>query len=76
MRAMLTRDGDYFVPLVDRVRKARAVKADLFLSVHADAFTTPAARGSSVFALSERGATSTAARWLAQKKMPLIWSEA
>ncbi len=68
MRAMLTRDGDYFVPLVDRVRKARAVKADLFLSVHADAFTTPAARGSSVFALSERGATSTAARWLAQKE--------
>jgi len=68
MRAMLTREGDYFVPLVERVRKARAVKADLFLSVHADAFTTPTARGSSVFALSERGATSTAARWLAQKE--------
>jgi N-acetylmuramoyl-L-alanine amidase len=68
MRAMLTRDGDYFVPLQDRVRKARAVRADLFLSVHADAFTVPTARGSSVFALSERGATSEAARWMAQKE--------
>ena len=66
MRAMLTRDDDYFVPLGVRVQKARAVHADLFISIHADAFTTPTARGSSVFALSEHGATSAAARWLAQ----------
>ena len=66
MRAMLTRDDDYFVPLAARVQKARAVQADLFISIHADAFTTPGARGSSVFALSEHGATSVAARWLAQ----------
>lgn len=68
MRAVLTRDGDYFVPLHVRVNKARAVKADLFVSVHADAFIKPHARGSSVFALSERGATSTAARWLANRE--------
>lgn len=68
MRAMLTREGDYFVPLAERVRKARAVQADLFISIHADAFREPTARGSSVFALSERGATSAAARWLAQKE--------
>jgi N-acetylmuramoyl-L-alanine amidase len=66
MRAMLTRDDDYFVPLADRVQKARRVHADLFISIHADAFTTASARGSSVFALSEHGATSAAARWLAQ----------
>ena len=66
MSAMLTRDDDYFVPLDVRVQKARRVQADLFISIHADAFTTPAARGSSVFALSEHGATSAAARWLAQ----------
>lgn len=66
MRAMLTRDDDYFVPLADRVQKARRVHADLFISIHADAFTTASARGSSVFALSEHGATSSAARWLAQ----------
>ena len=66
MRAMLTRDDDYFVPLDVRVQKARRVQADLFISIHADAFTTPSARGSSVFALSEHGATSAAARWLAQ----------
>jgi N-acetylmuramoyl-L-alanine amidase len=63
---MLTRDDDYFVPLGVRVQKARRVQADLFVSIHADAFTTPTARGSSVFALSEHGATSAAARWLAQ----------
>ena len=63
---MLTRDDDYFVPLDVRVQKARRVQADLFISIHADAFTTPSARGSSVFALSEHGATSAAARWLAQ----------
>lgn len=68
MRAVLIRDGDYFIPLAERVRKARAVKADLFVSVHADAFMKPTARGSSVFALSERGATSAAARWLAKRE--------
>ena len=68
MRAMLTRDGDYYLPLQMRVDKARKVKADLFVSVHADAFVRPHARGSSVFALSERRATSEAARWLAKKE--------
>ena len=68
MRAFLTRDGDYFVPLGTRVEKARRVQADLFVSIHADAFTTPAARGASVFALSQSGASSTAARWLANKE--------
>jgi N-acetylmuramoyl-L-alanine amidase len=68
MHAVLIRDGDYFVPLGQRVVKARAVKADLFLSIHADAFIKPHARGSSVFALSENGATSVAARWLAKKE--------
>ncbi len=66
MRAMLTRDDDYFVPLQGRVQKAHQVHADLFISIHADAFTTPTARGSSVFALSEHGATSAAAALLAQ----------
>jgi N-acetylmuramoyl-L-alanine amidase len=68
MRAALTRDDDYFVPLGQRVRKAQAVQADLFVSIHADAFRERRARGSSVFALSEHGATSAAARWLAQKE--------
>jgi N-acetylmuramoyl-L-alanine amidase len=68
MHAVLIRDGDYFVPLAQRVTKARAVKADLFLSIHADAFIKSHARGSSVFALSENGATSVAARWLAKKE--------
>ena len=68
MRAFLTRDGDYFVPLGTRVQKARRVQADLFVSIHADAFTTPAARGASVFALSQSGASSSAARWLANKE--------
>jgi N-acetylmuramoyl-L-alanine amidase len=68
MRAMLTRDDDYYVALNARVQKARRVQADLFISVHADAFSTPTARGSSVFALSEHGATSSAARWLAQRE--------
>jgi N-acetylmuramoyl-L-alanine amidase len=68
MSSMLTRDDDYFVPLDVRVQKARRVQADLFISIHADAFRTPAARGSSVFALSEHGATSAAARWLAQRE--------
>ena len=66
MRAHLTRDDDIFIPLGVRVAKARQVKADLFVSIHADAFTTPTARGSSVFTMSEKGATSTAAKWLAK----------
>ncbi|WP_019700736.1 N-acetylmuramoyl-L-alanine amidase [Paracidovorax oryzae] len=68
MRAFMTRDADFFVPLGVRVEKARRVQADLFVSIHADAFTTPAARGASVFALSQSGASSTAARWLANKE--------
>ena len=68
LRAFLTREADYFVPLNTRVQKARSVGADLFISIHADAFTNPGARGGSVFALSERGASSNAARWLAQKE--------
>ncbi len=68
MRAVLIRDGDFFMPLHMRVQKARRVNADLFVSVHADAFIKPHARGSSVFALSERGATSAAARWLAKRE--------
>ena len=68
MRAVLVRDGDYFIPLAQRVSKARRVQADLFVSVHADAWVKPDARGSSVFALSERGATSAAARMLAARE--------
>jgi len=68
MRAYLTRDGDYFVPLATRVQKARRVQADLFVSIHADAFTNPDARGASVFALSQGAASSSAARWLANKE--------
>ena len=68
MRAYLTRDGDYFVPLHVRVEKARRVKADLFVSIHADAFVRPTAGGSSVYVLSDGGASSTAARWLADKE--------
>ncbi|KIO49389.1 N-acetylmuramoyl-L-alanine amidase [Nitrosospira sp. NpAV] len=68
MRAALTREGDYFISLPMRLVKARQLNADLFVSVHADAFIKPHARGSSVFALSERGATSAAARWLAKKE--------
>lgn len=68
MRVMLTRDADYFVPLHVRVQKARKVQADLFMSIHADAFIEPSARGSSVFILSDKGASSTAARWLANKE--------
>jgi N-acetylmuramoyl-L-alanine amidase len=68
MRGILTRDADFFIPLHGRVVKARNMKADLFVSIHADAFTNQAARGSSVFALSERGATSASARYLAKKE--------
>ena len=68
LRAVLTRDDDYFVPLQGRVLKARKLKADIFVSIHADAFTNPDAKGSSVFALSESGATSASARYLANKE--------
>jgi N-acetylmuramoyl-L-alanine amidase len=68
MRAFMTRDSDYFVPLATRVRKARAVSADLFVSIHADAFVLPHARGSSVFVLSDRSASSVGARWLARRE--------
>lgn len=68
MRSLLTRDGDYFMPLHQRVAKARRVQADLFVSIHADAFIKPTARGSSVFVLSENGASSSAARWLANRE--------
>ena len=68
VRSMLTRDADFFVPLQQRVAKARRVQADLFVSIHADAFVKPTASGSSVFVLSENGASSSAARWLAQRE--------
>ena len=68
MRVMLTRDADFFVPLHERVRKARRVQADLFVSIHADAFYKPEARGASVFALSTQGASSSAARWMAERE--------
>lgn len=68
MRAYLTRDADFFVPLHVRVQKARRVQADLFVSIHADAFYTPQAKGASVFALSQGAASSSAARWMAQKE--------
>jgi N-acetylmuramoyl-L-alanine amidase len=68
IRAYLTRDADYFVPLHVRVQKARQVQADLFISIHADAFFTPRPQGASVFALSRRGASSTAARWMAERE--------
>ncbi|MET0509477.1 MAG: N-acetylmuramoyl-L-alanine amidase [Burkholderiaceae bacterium] len=68
MRAFLTRDADYYVPLSTRVSKARAVQADLFLSIHADAVVGSHARGSSVFVLSDRGASSVEARWLASRE--------
>ena len=68
MRSIMTRDSDFFVPLGQRVEKAQRAQADLFVSIHADAFISPQARGSSVFALSERGATSAAAKWMAQRE--------
>ncbi len=68
IRAIMIRDGDYFIPLKDRVEKAQKAHADLFVSIHADAFITPKASGSSVFALSEHGATSAAANWLAKNE--------
>jgi N-acetylmuramoyl-L-alanine amidase len=68
MRVMMTRDADFFVPLGERVVKARRVQADLFVSIHADAFLRPQARGASVFALSTHGASSAAARWMAKRE--------
>jgi N-acetylmuramoyl-L-alanine amidase len=68
MRAFLTRDADFFVPLNQRVEKARRVQADLFVSIHADAFLTPEARGASVFALSQGAASSAQARWMAKQE--------
>ncbi len=68
MRAVLIRDGDYFIPLRDRVKRARAHKADLFVSIHADAFPDRRAGGSSVYVLSRHGASSEAARWLAERE--------
>jgi N-acetylmuramoyl-L-alanine amidase len=68
LKAYLTRDTDVFIPLVQRYQKARAAKADLFVSIHADSFTSPDASGSSVFVLSQRGASSQAARWLANQE--------
>ncbi len=68
MRAYLTRDADFFVPLHVRVQKARRVAADLFISIHADAFFTERPQGASVFALSDKGASSSAARWMADKE--------
>jgi N-acetylmuramoyl-L-alanine amidase len=68
LKVMMTRDADFFVPLQERVRKARRVQADLFVSLHADAYFKPEARGASVFALSTRGASSAAARWMAERE--------
>ena len=68
LKAYLTRDTDMFIPLAQRYQRARAAKADLFVSIHADSFTNPDASGSSVFVLSQRGASSQAARWLANQE--------
>ena len=68
MRSVMIRSGDYFVPLAQRVARARRARADLFVSIHADAYIEPNARGASVFLLSERGASSASARWLAERE--------
>jgi N-acetylmuramoyl-L-alanine amidase len=68
MRAVLTRDGDYFVPLRDRMRRARAQQADLFVSIHADSIRDRSVDGSSVYILSQHGASTEAARWLAERE--------
>jgi len=68
MKAVLTRDGDYFVPLRDRMRRARAQQADLFVSIHADSIRDRSVDGSSVYILSQRGATDEASRWLAERE--------
>ncbi len=67
-RALLTRDGDYFVSLQRRVQKARAVKADFFVSIHADAWVKPAAKGSSLFVLNTKGRVSSSNKWLARNQ--------
>ena len=68
LKGILIRDGDYFIPLAKRVSKARKIQADIFISIHADAFTKKSVKGSSVFALSERGATSAFAKFIANKE--------
>ena len=68
MRAVLTRDGDYFLTLRERIGKARAARADMFVSVHADSVRNPAVSGASVYVLSEKGATNEQARWLAERE--------
>jgi N-acetylmuramoyl-L-alanine amidase len=68
MKAVLTRNGDYFVPLRDRMRRARALEADLFVSIHADSIRDRSVNGSSVYILSQRGATDEASRWLAERE--------
>lgn len=68
MRAVMTREGDYYLSLRKRIEKARGEKADLFVSIHADAYTNPRARGSSVFVLSSQGASDEASRWLAERE--------
>ncbi|NCX68602.1 MAG: N-acetylmuramoyl-L-alanine amidase [Betaproteobacteria bacterium] len=68
LQGVLIRDGDYFIPLAKRVAKARKLEADLFVSIHADAFTKKSVKGSSVFALSERGASSAFAKFIANKE--------
>ena len=68
LKAYLTRDSDYFIPLPQRARKAHAAHADIFISIHADSFTNPSAHGAGVFVLSTRGASSQRARWLADKE--------
>ena len=68
MKAVLIRDGDYFVPLATRVKKARAAKADIFVSIHADAFKKRSVSGSGVYALSDRGASSAFAKFLANQE--------
>jgi len=68
MRAVLTRDGDYFIPLRERMQRARARQADLFVSIHADSVLDRRVDGSSVYILSQRGASDEAARWLAERE--------
>jgi N-acetylmuramoyl-L-alanine amidase len=68
MKAYMVRTGDYYIGLRQRMEKARRAKADLFVSIHADAFKDQRARGSSVYVLSNRGASSEAARWLAKSE--------
>ena len=68
MKAILTRQGDYFMRLRNRIKRAREQRADLFISIHADAFRDPKVSGSSVYILSNQGASSEAARWLAERE--------